>query len=931
MSKAGILLLICGGSLALAHGATKSSDISYNRDIRPILLENCFACHGPDSASRKASLRLDSFEGATALRKEGKHAIVPGQPDGSEAIRRIFTSDEDDRMPPIKSKKVLKSAEKDLLKRWVAAGAKYEAHWSFIPPTRPELPKVQHEDWVKNPIDAFILARLEREGLQPEKEADRSTLARRVSLDLTGLPPTPEFVAAFQRDQSSNAYEKIVDELLSSENYGEHRTRYWLDAARYADTHGIHFDNYREIWSYRDWVINAYNKNMPFDRFTVEQLAGDLLPHATIEDRIATGFNRCNMTTSEGGAINEEYLVLYARDRTETTSQVWMGLTAGCAVCHDHKFDPLKQKEFYEMSAFFNNTTQPAMDGNRRDTPPTIVVPMKNDHARWEELPDLKVGAKEKVDRRRQNSVDDFNRWLAKADPNQITEGVPAEGLTFSAPLKELAPPTVSVFVNGYPRTIPAGTGQEGVISANAFVTSKDTVPSLDEVGDFERDQPFSAGLWVRLTDDKTGSIISRMDDEDNFRGWDIFLQDGRPAMHIIHKWTEDALKVQAKTAIEPNRWTHLLVTYDGSSKAAGVNMYVDGKLQDLERPTDKLENSIKTRAPFKIGQRKKGDPVERAAVQDVRLYARKLTSDEIGKLYEKPRLAWIASKSADRRSEDEQKFLFDGYLNNYDSDYISVAKALAELEGEERDIKMRGTIAYVMNEKPSEPAAYVLFRGDYDKRRDKVSPGTPQFLPDFGEDVPRNRLGFARWLVRPDHPLTARVAVNRMWQELFGNGIVRTAGDFGITGELPSHQDLLDWLAVEFRESGWDIKHVYKLMVMSATYRQAPVITPERLAKDPDNRLLSRGPRFRMDAEMIRDYALDVSGLLSEKIGGPSVRPYQPENLWEVVGMPDSDTRHFKQDHSEKLYRRSLYTFWKRMSPPPALEVMNAPSREVC
>jgi len=399
----------------------------------------------------------------------------------------------------------------------------------------------------------------------------------------------------------------------------------------------------------------------------------------------------------------------------------------------------------------------------------------------------------------------------------------------------------------------------------------------------------------------------------------------------MIHKWTEDALKVEARKAIEPNRWTHLFVTYDGSSKAEGINIYIDGKLQDVDRPNKKLENSIKTKAPFKIGQRKKGDPVERAGVQDVRLYARKLSEDEIIKLKEKPRLAWIASKTPDHRSEEEQKLLFDGYLSNYDSQYMDVAKAFANLEQEERDIKKRGTIAYVMNEKEQEPVAYVLYRGDYDKRRDKVSPGTPQFLPDLGEDVPRNRLSFAKWLVRSDHPLTARVAVNRMWQELFGDGIVRTAGDFGITGELPSNQALLDWLAVEFRESGWNVKHMYKLMVMSATYRQAAVATPEKLAKDPSNRLLAHGPRFRMDAEMIRDYALSASGLLSEKIGGPSVKPYQPENLWEVVGMPDSDTRHFKQDAGERLYRRSLYTFWKRMSPPPSLEVMNAPSREVC
>jgi hypothetical protein len=930
LTLAGLLMFVSG--VAAVSAATKASDISYNRDIRPILAENCFTCHGPDSAARKASLRLDSFEAATAPRKDSKPAIVAGKADESEAIRRIFTSDADDQMPPPKSKKVLKSEEKELLKRWVSEGAKYEAHWAFIPPTRPSVPAVQNSGWVKNPIDAFILARLEREGLPPAGEADRRTLARRASLDLTGLPPEPSLVDSFLKDTSSNAYEHLVDQLLNSDHYGEHRARYWLDAARYADSNGIHFDNYREIWSYRDWVINAYNRNMPFDEFTVEQLAGDLLPKATMEQRIATGFNRCNMTTSEGGAIDEEYLVLYARDRTETTSAVWMGLTANCAVCHDHKFDPLKQREFYEMSAFFNNTTQPAMDGNKKDTPPVIVVPTRPDRERWEELPQDKKVAKGKVDRRRQGALEDFNAWLAKADPAEITQGVPVEGMVLSAPLKENFQPAVAVFVNGYPKTIPLGTPYEGVIAPTAFVTSKANVPSIPDGGDFERDQAFSFGAWVRLNpDNKNGSLFSRMDEDEAFRGWDLWFDNGRPATHIVSKWPENAIKVAAKKAIEPNKWTHVFVTYDGSSKADGVNIYVDGRIQEVDHPNDKLEGTIKTKVPFKIGQRSKGSALEKAGIQDLRVFSRVLKGDEIATLKEKPRLAYLVAKPANQRSEEEQKVVFDGYLNGYDPEYATVATAYAMLEQEERDIKKRGTVAHVMNEKETPAVAFVLNRGEYDKRRDKVSPGTPKLLPDFPEDLPRNRLGFAKWLMRPEQPLTARVTVNRMWQEIFGTGIVRTAGDFGVSGELPSNQQLLDWLAVEFRESGWDVKHMYKLMVMSAAYRQAPTMTPEKLARDPENRLVSRGPRFRMDAEMVRDYALAASGLLSPRIGGPSVRPYQPDGVWENVGMAESDTRIYKRDAGEKLYRRSLYTFWKRMAPPPSLEVMNAPPREVC
>lgn len=928
------ILFICAGVLPISQAATKGGDahsIDYNKDIRPILAENCFSCHGPDSAARKGNLRLDRFDDAILPRKESHPAIVPGKPDDSEVVHRIFATDDDDRMPPVKTKRTLDSRQKEALKQWIASGAKYQAHWSFIPPVKSEVPEVKNKEWVQNPIDAFILARLENEGLQPAPEADRATLVRRVSLDLTGLPPSPELVQEFENDPSPDAYEKLVDRLLASEHYGEHRARYWLDGARYADSNGIHFDNYREIWSYREWVINAFNDNMHFDEFTLEQLAGDLLPKPSLEQKIATGFNRCNITTSEGGAIDEEYLVLYARDRTEATSAVWMGLTTGCAVCHDHKFDPISQKEFYQLSAYFNNTTQPAMDGNKKDTPPVIVVPTHADRSRWDELPPLKKSAKARVESRRQGALDDFTSWLAKATPESFLKDLPSDGLQFSAPLKEPVQPTITVFVNGYAKTLPLGPAQEGVISAHAFTTSKANVPVLPEVGDFEKDQSFSAGLWVYLTDDKDGSIISRMDEDDGFRGWDIFLEGGKPAVHMVHKWPDDALKIAAKKPLEMKKWTHVFFSYDGSGKPDGLALYIDGQRQDVDRPADKLQNTIRSKAPFKIGQRKNGENVERAGVQDVRVYGRVLNREEILVLENQPRLAWLVSKGADKRSEDEQKALYDGFLNGYDHEFIAAAKALATLEDEERAIKLRGTVAHIMNEKSGEASAYVLFRGEYDKRRDKVTAATPKLLPVMPDDFPKNRLGFAEWLLLPDQPLTARVTVNRFWQELFGTGIVRTTGDFGVSGELPINQELLDWMAVDFREHDWDMKRFFKMLVMSAAYRQSAETTPEKLAHDPDNRLLSRGPRFRMDAEMVRDYALAASGLLSQKIGGPSVRPYQPEGVWEMVAMPESNTRNYKRDEGEKLYRRSMYTFWKRAAPPATMEIFNAPSRETC
>lgn len=935
LTGAAIGCALLAGVESRASGTTGSDAVEYNRVIRPILAENCFACHGPDSASRKAGLRLDSFEDAIATTKEGKHAIVPGKPGESELIRRIQTTDEDDLMPPPKTKKHLTQQQKDLLRNWIAAGAKYQPHWSLIPPQRPPLPSVKAKSWVRNPIDAFVLNRLENAGLAPSPEADRRTLARRLSLDLTGLPPSPDLVRSFEKDSSPNAYQTLVDQLFRSPHYGEHRARYWLDAARYADTHGIHIDNFREIWSYRDWVIHAFNSNMPFDRFTIEQLAGDLLPNPAMEQRIATGFNRCNTTTSEGGAIADEYLVLYTRDRTETTSQVWLGMTAGCAVCHDHKFDRLTQREFYEMSAFFNNTTQPAMDGNKKDTPPIIVVPKGQDLARWDQLPPEKKAAQERIERRRESAQPDYQQWLTQAQPALFLDRVPTASLLLRVPLTENNASEIEATGPGVPARISLATNscsQDGIIAEKAFVTGKETVPVLPEAGNFERDQPFSVALWIWLPPEaKQGSIVARMDPDDAYRGWDVWFDNAKPGMHLVHNWPEDALKVISKKALEPKRWTHVCVTYDGSSKADGVKIYINGEAQAVDRPNNKLQHTIATKVPFKIGQRHRGDAVEKAGVQDLRLYGKILGKDEITAIKDHPRTAYIVGKTPDTRSDDDKKALYDSYLAQFDSEYRLASSGLTRLEQEESDIKARGTIAHVMQEKTNAPSAYVLFRGEYNKQRDKVSPGTPKALPPMPAGFPANRLGFARWLLLPDQPLTARVTVNRFWQELFGTGLVKTAGDFGVMGDLPSHPELLDWLAVEFRESGWDIQHIYRLMVTSATYRQAAMVTSEKLAKDPQNRLLSRGPRFRLDAEVIRDQALAASGLLTRKFGGPSVRPYQPEGVWEMVAMRESDTRNYKADADENLYRRSLYTFWKRTAPPASMEIMNAPSRETC
>jgi hypothetical protein len=940
------VVLLCATLAAVAAPPPKSPQVQmlklrYNRDIRPILAENCFPCHGPDSASRKAGLRLDKFSEATADRG-GHFAIAKGSPDASEVMKRV--SGLGPIMPPgggIRKPLTLKQIA--TLRAWIAQGAQYELNWSYQAPQRPSLPAVSAKNalWCRNPIDRFILAKLEQNGLTPAPEADRRTLARRLSLDLTGLPPEPADVEAFVRDKSPDAYSKLVDKYLAMPQWGEQRGRYWLDAARYGDTHGIHMDNYREIWSYRDWVIKAFNRNMPFDQFTIEQIAGDLLPNPTLDQIIATGFNRCNITSSEGGAIDEEYRVLYARDRTETTSQVWLGSTLGCAVCHDHKFDPFTQKDFYAFSAFFNNTTQPAMDGNIQNTPPVMTVPKEEDRERYAAIQTDIPAAQKAVDDRKTAAKADFAAWVGHVTATDIVGKLPTGGLVFHAPLNEGQGREVHADVNGATLQLASTTDlgwEEGQVAAKAYKRMPNNLLQCATAGDFERDQSFSYAAWVKIPGNITASIVSRMDDKSDFRGWDFWLENGRVGTHIISKWPENALKTVSNDTLSAGKWHHVCVTYGGGSNTNSIHIYVDGVLQITTDQANSLKGSIRTGVSFKIGQRSYSSGADGASIQDVRLYGRALTPEEVRLLGTGARAAYIAAKQADLRGKGtvalpaaEQDELFAWYLNGADEAYRTASAKLAVLQNENRDILARGTQAHVMQERSDEAMAYILARGDYDKRREKVTPLTPVVLPPIPADVPKNRLGLAKWLMRPENPLTARVTVNRYWQELFGQGLVVTTGDFGVTGTPPTHPELLDWLAVEFRDRGWDIKKFYKLMVMSATYRQAATVTPNKELKDPKNQLLSRGPRFRMDAEMVRDYALASSGLLVRKLGGPSVKPYQPDGVWEAVAMPGSNTHDYKRDSGESLYRRSMYTFWKRSAPPASLEIFNAPSRQVC
>jgi hypothetical protein len=807
---------------------------------------------------------------------------------------------------------------------------------------------VTDEPWVRNPVDRFVLARLEAEGLKPAPEADRRSLARRVALDLTGLPPEPATLASFLNDTSDGAFETLVDELLASSAWGEHRARYWLDAARYGDTHGIHIDNYREMYFYRDWVIRAYNDNEPFDEFVVEQIAGDLLPKPTLDQLIATGFHRNNITTNEGGAIPEEYEAIYAKDRADTTASVFLGLTAGCATCHDHKFDPIAQREFYALTAFFRNTTQYVMDGNVSDPPPVLVVPRDEDRDRWQELRKLASETDARIDDRAASIDEPFGAWLASGRYRSLTNPLEESAALMTLRLDSGAPGgivemegkrTAAVLHDG----ASIGEGPSGLPALRFGERSWAELPSLS----LDRGTPFSVSLWVYHPEDEGDFVVAGQDDPgDDFRGWSMGiggrlltfrLTGDKPVEGEDRSVTVFPINTKRLPAGE---WTHVVVTYDGSGERAGLGVYRNGDAIEVEGSEffASVKGSIHTTRPLYLGHGVVDSPPDgpqaryfsEGGIADLRVFNRRITAQEAKVVSEWPVLQRARGKTPDELDSEEREALRRYYLAVEDRELRRLTAMENEIDREWRELRRRSGIAQVMRERPdTEPEAHVLFRGLYDQPRERVAAGTPAVLPPMSESLPKNRMGLARWLVDDANPLTSRVAVNRYWQQVFGTGLVATSEDFGAQGEPPSHPELLDWLASEFRQSGWDTKRFFRLLVTSSTYRQSAQATKEKLARDPENRLLSRGPRFRMDAEMVRDYALAAGGLLVRKIGGPSVKPYQPEGVWEMVAMPQSNTRIYRQDSGDKLYRRSLYTFWKRSAPPASMDIFNAPTRE--
>ena len=907
---AGLAVVACMlGRVAAAAPADRP--VEFNRDVRPILSDKCFACHGFDPKKRKADLRLDTFEGATRD-NDGTRAVVPGDLGQSELWKRITTTDEGDVMPPPKSHKTLSEAEKQTLKRWIEQGAKYQKHWSFEPIGKPAVPQ-----GAGNPVDAFLLARLGREGLKFSPEADRPTLIRRVAFALTGLPPTPAEVDEFLGDKSPSAYERMVDRYLASPRYGEEMARHWLDVARYGDTHGLHLDNERQMWAFRDYVVNAFNANKPFDQFTVEQLAGDLLPKPTQEQLVATGFNRCNVTTSEGGSIDPEWTYRYAVDRTATTMDVFMAVTGGCAQCHDHKFDPVSQKEFYSLYAFFNSAADPAMDGNALLTRPTIKLTTPEQEAKLAELKG-KVNAKQK-------ELDQVTAKLDYTDPATLEPKPPGQDVEVVW-LEDDFPAGAKIIANpGHPtRWTSPGSGQSFSGVRALMRTDKGLAQDYYDSGAEPLLIPQDAVIYAHVY----------LDPKDLPRT--VMLQFGRDGDWRRALWGDsDVIPWGKPKTIEKVNM--------GPLPAAG-------QWVRLEVPAARVGlNSGETITGFaltqfggtvywdKVGVKGRNDPANdpaRSLLAWRKHRTGKDTKDvpaEINRLL-KPGVEKVTKP-------EDVKRLRDYYLQFICIDtrpkLAGMAAELAAVRQRRDDFDASIPSTFVFNDLARPRDSFVMLRGQYDKPGEKVEPATPAFLPPLKKAGPATRptrLDLANWLVADEHPLTARVTVNRFWQQFFGVGLVKTSGDFGSQGEPPSHPELLDWLASTYRESGWDTKKLVRLMLTSAAFKQSTAVTPELLAKDFENRLYARGPRFRLDAEQIRDNVLFVSGLINLEMGGKGVRPYQPPNIWEPVGFVGSNTRFYVQDHGEALYRRSLYVFLKRTAPPPFMANFDAPNREqVC
>ncbi|GAB2605231.1 DUF1553 domain-containing protein [Spirosoma areae] len=998
----------------VAAEANLPEKVDYNLHVKPILSDRCFACHGPDKAKQQAGLRLDTPEGAyEALAKSGHTAIVPGNLSKSEFAHRIISTDPEEMMPTPKSNLSLNAEEKAILLRWVEQGAEYKQHWSLIAPTMPELPKVKDEQWVKNDIDRFILAKQEGQKLKHSPEADKTTLLRRVSLDLTGLPPTPAEVDAFLADKSLNAYEKVVNRLLSSPHYGERQAVEWLDVARYADTHGYQDDGLRTMWPYRDWVVRAFNRNLSFDRFITWQLAGDLLPNPHKDQLIATAFNRNHQQSQEGGIVDEEYRVEYVADRTNTFGKAMLGLTVECARCHDHKYDPISQKDFYSLFAFFNSNNERGQIPYNGEAAPTITLTKPETDAKLKFIREQLTPLSQQLNPNRPEYQQRFSQWLAQAgtrplasadsgliahytfdeaDRTDIGEFVKAqnekkkreaeqkkqleeekqkkEGIAKATkpadkkpekkePQKpktkeELWKDPRNAFANSVSDTLPARLGGDadkvpyavpGRFGKARFLPGDSFIELPGGFATFEQNQPFTISSWFNLA--KPGMALTLLGRTtgpmDGQRGYQLdLLADGRLKLSFSHVWPANAIDIESVEKVPVHRWFQVAFAYDGTGHAKGLALYLNGQPVRTKVVTDHLIHSMVygkdqshwAQHSFYVG-RMHDYFYKDFAVDELRIYNRCLTPLELPKLAGRPdALTAALHESTANRTPAQRTGLYTYYVKTQDPGYrASYAKAMS-LRGEQLMLYTNSDQVMIMQERAVPRETHLLKRGAYDAPGEVVTPAVLHSLNPLEESMPKNRLGLAQWLLSPKNPLFSRVMVNRMWQQYFGQGIAKNSDDFGNQGALPSHPELLDYLALKFGETGdpahrWNPKAMHKLIVMSAAYRQASSVPDKIREADPDNTFLTRGPSYRMSAEQVRDNALAASGLLTQRVGGPSVLPYQPDGIWEALATRNAVK--YVQNHRDSLYRRSMYTIWKRSSPPPMMLNFDAAERHTC
>lgn len=926
-----LLLIACspqsGDNLSANRKVPEVIDFNYH--VKPILSDKCFACHGPDLANQKGDLRLDTQEGAYHTNLEnGGHPIVPGDITKSVVYKKISSEDPENMMPPPESNLELSEYEIEIIKKWIAQGAEYKPHWAFTKPAEVSVPEIKKEEWANNGIDHFIAKKLENTGLGTSPEADKEQLIRRVAFDLTGLPPTAGEIEEFMEDDSPEAYENLVDRLLASPHYGERMASEWLDVARYADSHGYQDDRPRTMWPWRDWVINAYNKNLSYDDFVTWQLAGDLLPNATFEQKLASGFNRNHAITQEGGIIEEEYLVEYAADRVQTFGTAFIGLTVQCARCHDHKYDPLSQKEYYQFFSFFNNNKERGKISYSDLAPyPSI----KYENAQLEsEVEEVKLML-DRLEQKHQDFKPEIDKDVLKTWFDQLDwKALEKSGLEARYLMDYQEAGTMKDEVSGEfagsinfklpltitrPETVPGKYGKALKFDGTNTLT-------IGDVGDFEHYDKFSLGGWINYSETPTNTtgILSRRNGEHNRSGYGLYLgKDNTLRLQVVHSLSR-LVEIKTKLKIPKDQWVNVYGTYDGSGKASGASLFVNGVKQVVEILSDNLgAGSILVGTQLTVGnwmiraKERSNLGGFKGAIDDISVYNRQLSPMEVKYLY-------------DQQPIYDHEVVYNTYVKRENEEVARIQTSLDSLRA------IDTTIPYVMimEELDSIKPAYILARGVYNAHGEKVTRATPESILKFSKDLPQNRLGLAQWLFDEEHPLTSRVIVNRYWQMLFGKGLVSTPEDFGNQGALPSHPELLDWLALELIHTDWDMKKMVKLMVMSATYRQSSVINPKKFRKDPENTYLSRGPYKKLTAEMIRDQALAASGLLNRKIGGKWVKPYQPPGIWKEMANQIGENK-YRQSRGNDLYRRSVYTYWKRTIPVPSMLTFDASERAMC